>query len=220
MWTTLIDLFIPARCAVCSRRLGFDDVGVCPDCSSLFGGVQVEVDGLGACCAGAPYTGELIGAIRRLKFDDETWRAPGLGERLARVEPICDLLALADEIVPVPLAPGRLLERGYNQSWRIARHAGAVANRPVRARLRRVRETSRQTALDAASRRTIAGAFVARGVAGRRIVLIDDVVTTGATMAACAHALRQAGAIDVLGVAVAATPLRRAAHALDVFAGA
>ena len=103
-----------------------------------------------------------------------------------------------DMVVPVPLHWRRRLERGFNQSRALA---AAVAKRygvPVSGALRRRRATATQAGLTNARRReNVSGAFVVQrkaAVAGRRILLVDDVMTTGATAAACASALKRAGA--------------------------
>jgi ComF family protein len=100
-------------------------------------------------------------------------------------------------LVPVPLAAGRQRRRGYNQSERLAAALGARWQVPVRTDLlRRVRETATQTALTPEARAAnVAGAFLApvRARPGVTLVLVDDVLTTGATLGACAHALAGAG---------------------------
>jgi ComF family protein len=122
-------------------------------------------------------------------------------------------------VVPVPLHPLRLAERGFNQSallgGRLARRLGA----PFAPRaLRRTRETPRQATLDRSARASnVAGAFAVAGrqsdrLRGRTVVLVDDVMTTGATLDACAHAILGAGADRVEHVVVALTPRRVEGH--------
>ncbi len=123
-------------------------------------------------------------------------------------EPMAALVAArcgvpgADLVAPVPLHPSRERSRGYNQSAAIARRIAAVAGLPCEARAaRRIRDTAplARTMHRDERRAIVAGAFAAdaRRVEGRRVLLVDDVVTTGATLDACASALLAAGARDV-----------------------
>ena len=115
-----------------------------------------------------------------------------------------------DLVVPVPLHRQRLRQRGFDQSWEIARMLARSLELPARCDvLRRVRATLAQTGLDAAARRkNMRGAFSARvALDGLSIALVDDVVTTGTTVAAAAAALRAAGAARVFLWAVARAPL-------------
>ena len=112
-------------------------------------------------------------------------------------------------LAPVPLHPNRQRQRGYNQSALLARalagampHAGLAVNETA---LRRIRATASQTKLDSHQRKlNVAGAFACKdgALAGQRVLLIDDVCTTGATLEACATACRQAGAASVWALTV------------------
>jgi ComF family protein len=156
----------------------------------------------------APFAfgGEMATALRRLKFHGrrEVARqlAPMLAPALAEAARECDL------VIPVPLHRRRLAQRGFNQAALLVRHgrAGVPADQLS---LRRVRATMPQTGLDRAARaRNLEGAFevVLRRrarVAGGKILLVDDVITTGATLSAAARALHQAGARQVIGFCAA-----------------
>ncbi len=117
-----------------------------------------------------------------------------------------------DLVVPMPLHRQRLGQRGYNQALELARPVARAWNLPVAANaLTRRRATAPQSDLDAIERRrNLHGAFVADAsqVGGRRILLIDDVVTTGATVREAGKTLRAAGAVDVRVLAVARAPLK------------
>jgi ComF family protein len=118
------------------------------------------------------------------------------------------LVATSDVLVPVPLHPRRLRERGFNQSALLAEEIGRRAGRLACAEaLVRRRDTVPQAGLSAASRRrNVEDAFAVRRrarVAGRVVTLVDDLVTTGATARACARALRGAGAAEVRLLTVA-----------------
>jgi ComF family protein len=115
-------------------------------------------------------------------------------------------------VVPVPLHPARLAERGFNQSALIAQCIARRLRAPLAAlALARTRDTPRQTTLDRQGRvRNMAGAFVVQQVsriAHQTVLLVDDVRTTGATLAACGEALRSAGASRIQAVAVAQAEL-------------
>jgi ComF family protein len=121
-----------------------------------------------------------------------------------------------DAIVPVPLHWRRRWHRGFNQSELLARRVSRHTGIPVVAALRRARHTAMQAGLSNSSRRqNVTGAFVlrrgrrARSIEGRRILLIDDVMTTGATAAACAAALKRAGAKRVVLLSVARADRRQ-----------
>ncbi|HTM21446.1 MAG TPA: phosphoribosyltransferase family protein [Kofleriaceae bacterium] len=154
------------------------------------------------------YGGQLAVAVRRLKFGRRTEVARALAPLLAPA--LAEAAAGCDLIVPVPLHWRRLAARGFNQAALLLAQAGRRLELPVdRLSLRRRRATAPQTGLDArARRRNVDGAFAvaprrAGRLAGRRILLFDDVVTTGATLAAAAEALRGAGAAEVTALCVA-----------------
>lgn len=151
------------------------------------------------------YCGPLRNAMHRLKYRGDI----ALGEMMAR--PLISLLLKlnwpVDQVVPVPASPKRLAERGYNQAALLARPVALACGLPYEpGALRKVKETRSQVGLSLYERReNVAGAFAASSgqTAGRRVLVIDDLTTTSATIDACAQALLSAGAEAVYGLTVA-----------------
>ncbi|MGE5619376.1 MAG: ComF family protein [Sphingomonadaceae bacterium] len=186
----------PASCPRCGTpsRLG----GLCPACR----GYEGPLAGIRAACV---YDGVARKAIHSFKYRHRRMLAGPLA-RLVEEELRRRPLHL-DLLVPVPLHPRRLAERGYNQSALLAAHLGERLSVPVAEPLERSRETTAQAGLKAASRRAnVRGAFRCAApidLSGRRIGIVDDVCTTGATLEECARALREAGCASAWGVVVA-----------------
>ncbi len=142
-------------------------------------------------------------AIRLTKFSGQTRRADWLGQELA---PLVNLSPWKpDFLTSVPLAPGRQRSRGFNQSAKIAEALSKCVQIEYREVVLKVRETKAQTGLSRSERLTnVTGSFLApESHHGDRIILVDDVVTTGATLFTCAEALKNSGASAVFGITVA-----------------
>lgn len=160
--------------------------------------------------AAALYDGPVRSLVRRLKYQDATHLAPLMAAWMARASD--GMLEGCDVIVPVPLHWTRLVARRFNQSAELGRHVASLSRKPfMPALLVRRRRTARQVGLGVAAREdNVRGAFaIAAGheaaVAGKRVVLVDDVYTTGATVSAATRVLKKAGAetVDVLTFAMA-----------------
>jgi ComF family protein len=229
---TALDLALPPRCigcgervdanglacATCWSRLTFIAPPFCDGCGAPFDFAVEGVRRCAACYAVPPpydraraavlYDEASRGLILGFKHGDRLHAAPAFGAWAVRAG--AELLEDADLIVPVPLHRWRLIKRRYNQAALIAEHTAkrcGVTHIPDL--LIRHRATPSQGDMGPAARaRNVAGAFslnprYAERVKGSRIVLVDDVLTTGATIGACARVLRRGGAarIDVLTLA-------------------
>jgi ComF family protein len=148
-----------------------------------------------------PYDGRLRDIVQALKYDRRPTIARHLAERMRAAGR--EVLAGANLVVPVPLHRSRQRARGFNQAHSLARHLGL----PVSDALVRTRKTETQADLPAARRQAnVRGAFALQphaAIAGRLVVLIDDVSTTGATLNACASVLLEGGAADVRALTAA-----------------
>lgn len=235
-WRTLLNL-LPTRCLVCQA---WQTDPICEPCLSTWREVSprcprcaITLDGgrpdmcqrcedqspeFDRAIAALDYTAPWSPLLASLKFNDATTLARPLGDLLAQaVKPRRGRVSL---VVPVPLSPQRLRERGYNQSWLLARR---VADRlRLTARhdlLLRTRHTSRLMAMSAPQRDSeIKGVFsvTTQGIAtlkGRHVAIVDDVMTTGATLNAAALALLAGGARSVSAWVVARTPAPQAGRA-------
>jgi predicted amidophosphoribosyltransferase len=218
-----------ARCAVSLYELG----AACPRCAEPLAGpvsvlcrrCRVTPPPLASTHAPWRYGGELARALHRFKYGRRAYLAhalsplvtPGLAAVVSRTG--------VDLAVPVPLHWRRLSARGFNQAALLLRHAavGLISGQPALASgpasaagleidtvsLRRVRATASQSGLGSRARvRNVEGAFAVvpgrrQRVAGRRVLCVDDVMTTGATLSACARALLAAGAREVVGFCAA-----------------
>ncbi|HEY5087309.1 MAG TPA: ComF family protein [Gemmatimonadaceae bacterium] len=137
--------------------------------------------------------------VHKLKYSGWTALAEPMAEQMARLNFPQDVTEERDLLVPVPLAPARARERGYNQSELLACLLGVHWNVPTQNALVRRRATETQTRLTPGDRlRNVAGAFATvpcrEELAGLHVVLVDDVITTAATLNACAKALHEGGA--------------------------
>ena len=202
----------PARCAGCDADLRHGRAFCAACVSTLVRAGNPDPQKL----AMFVYGGAIAEALRRFKFDERPDLASAL---LAGIHPhLADLSkAAVDIVVPVPLHPARLVERGYNQAALLARPLSRRLGLPCLSRaLRRPVATARQTDLSGPARAAnVDRAFVAADpvrLAGRVVLLVDDVETTGSTLAACGRALLGGGARAVRTLVVARADLARGAR--------
>lgn len=225
--TPFADFAFPPVCIGCDARCGDGRRKVCETCLSSIAAVDVTdlvYRRARARLAGGGVIADLIVPwyfekhgplqilIHQLKYGGMTSVGVELGERLAETV-LQHTASGADAIVPVPLHRAKLRERGYNQSACISRGISSVTGQKVlKGALVRNRFTASQTTLGVPQRRAnMPGAFsVPPGrrpdVGGKCLLLVDDVITTGATLHACAVALRKAGARRIIACALALAP--------------
>lgn len=219
-----LDALLPASCLLCGERsagqllcmpcqadLPKSVAAQCPQCAEP----TTHGERCGACLKEPPafdrtvalwrYDFPLDRIIHALKYQHRLAVAGWLGRCLAE-----RLTAETYEIIPMPLHPERLRERGFNQALEIARSVAGTLQRPLLShQLIRQRDTASQAELPFGERhRNVRGAFASTAdLTGRRLILIDDVMTTGATARECARVLKLHGASEVT-VAVAARALK------------
>lgn len=218
----LADLFYPQRCVGCERRAA--DV-LCRPCFEALPEVGRPV--CGRCGLPTAFATFVCEGCKNVDFGFQSARAPlkyeGVGKEIVHalkyrgyrrvVERLAAPLMLRvvdgesfDAVVPVPLHRSRLRKRGFNQAKLLARGVAQKINSSVSDTLEVVRRTRDQVELSAAERRAnVAGAYRARGPLGGRILLVDDVFTTGATMSACAETLVRSGAREVHALSLCRT---------------
>ncbi len=242
----LFSLVFPDDCRLCRRPLeGISRIPVCAPCLDRLEPLAAEffcvqcrtpflnrypLDHEGRCAlcrSGArgfdaaysygPYEGALRELIHLLKYSRIRTLAGPLGERLSIALPRDEQF---DAIVPTPLHWWRRWRRGFNQSHLLAKELSRRTGIPVLRAVRRIRDTASQAGLShSARRRNVAAAFRARqSLEGRRVLLVDDVMTTGATASACARALKEAGARYVALLALARADRRSPVPARDAAA--
>jgi len=189
------------RCATCALQVP-KGVAQCGEC------VRMPLP-LDVCVVAVSYDYPWVEVLQDFKFRAAPHWAKTLAEVMRQAPKACEALELADWLLPIPLSRQRLRQRGYNQALLLAR---ALAGHKVHANwLLRPRHTEVQSHLSRAQRLgNLRKAFAlapkaAQSLAGRRVVLVDDVITTGATMHAAATLLRQAGVQHVTGLALART---------------
>jgi ComF family protein len=199
--TGVLDLLYPPKCLICGAMAE----SFCASCAETIAPAEdlVPPGAINAIRSVGFHEGALREAVLRLKF----------GRKIALVTPLAELLANSinrdwrpDALVPVPDHWTRRVERGYNQAELLARQLGRLLEVPVEIALRRVRHTGQQIGHGAVERsQRLRGAFEIHpkaNVKDRRILLVDDVWTTGATLGECSTVLQEAGAAAVYATTV------------------
>jgi ComF family protein len=210
---TRLNLYKGERCQKCGVALPEGAASICPEC-------RTKKSSLAFVVAVGPYEEPLSEMILALKFKRLTAVAPKLSEMLADVLWEDGRVGSDWVLVPVPLSAMSGRRRGFNQSELIASGLSKSLGVPLLTNaLSKVRETREQASLSRLYRLSnLTGAFRAeeKAVQGRKILLVDDITTTGSTLEACAKELRRTGASKVAAAVIAHTPAdRKAALAPD-----
>lgn len=214
MWVdSLFDFLFPARkrCVICAQA---SPVSVCASCGAAIGWFKEHshqlTKHLGSLKVVAllPYEGQVRKNIHRLKF----WSRPYIARELALAFKAARLLPVenVDVVTAVPMHRARLIQRGYNQAELLAREIASLQNLPYQRLLYRTRATAAQQTLGRTMRqKNVEGAFApCEDLAGQRVLLVDDVLTTGNTARACVKALCEANASEVTVLVVAVSRSR------------
>ena len=209
----LLDLLFPTRCVFCRRLLHRGEEGICPRCQQELPwalGAEAEQTGefFSLCASPLWYQDQVRASFHRYKFKGVRGYSRTYGRLVAQC--VQDHLAgRYDLITWVPLSRARLRQRGYDQAMLLASAAALALDDVAAETLCKVRDTEAQSGLgknDASRRANVLSAYQVTDpalVEGRRVLLIDDIVTTGSTLSECARVLRTAGATDVVCAALA-----------------
>ena len=212
---SLLDLFFPPRCVFCGALTDRIREAPCPKCAdgSLWLTPEDAVrsgEAFSRCVCAGWYTGALRQSVRQFKFLNHPEYAKAYGSVLAKTVRFY-LPGAYDVITWMPVSEGRLRERGYDQARLLAEETASALGVAAVPLLKKTAETKPQSSLDEgkARWRTVAGVYAVsdlEGAAGKRILLIDDIITTGATLEEGAKVLRAAGAAQVVAAAFCRTP--------------
>ena len=206
--SALLDLIFPAKCPFCGRVL--DRPGICDACRGELPwteGADALRRGPGGFLCAAPlwYQGLAREGLHRFKFRGMSSAAAPLGELIAGCAAE-HFSGAFDTVTWVPVSPRRLRQRGYDQARLLAEEAARVLEVPALPLLSKTRDTPPQSGLEEAGQRraNVLGVYRAPdAAAGLRVLLADDVVTTGSTLSECARTLLTAGAAEVVCVTLA-----------------
>jgi ComF family protein len=220
LFKELVDFVYPPACLLCGRRLNKDEPFVCRECRQKFEFIMEPVrDGqhyqrrmldkvwFSHSVAFLQYSPGMQKLIHCLKYQNSSRLVELFGDEMGRRMMSIPHCRNADYLVPVPLHATRRRERGYNQSLLLAQRISRETGIPLLSHcLKRTRHTTQQAKLSGERRfSNVKGAFVASHpefVKKRRLLVVDDVLTTGSTINECAQALIQAGAKQVVALTI------------------
>ena len=215
LWCAILDLLYPPKCPFCTRLLADGEEHLCQRCDLSLPWMEDEAgkrngEFLDDSIAALWYRGAVRDSHHRFKFGGLRAYAGPYGAIMAQ-SVRGQLTDRVDVICWAPVSPKRRRKRGYDQGELLARELGERLDLPVEPLLEKVRHTPAQATLrdEGARRANVMGAYVlcpGAQVSGRRVLLVDDVVTTGSTLSECARILRTAGAVSVVSVTLAVTP--------------
>lgn len=210
LWRAALELAYPTRCCFCHHLTG-RDVPVCPACAKKYPDVPLPLQEqrfrhLERCVSPLWYAGDVRLSILRYKFRGLTGYAEVYGEFLRKC--LDENGISCDSITWVPLSRRRLRERGYDQARLLAEEIARGRGIPCERLLEKRRDTPAQSGLGGREERkaNAAGAYRAcdaEKLRDRRVLLVDDIVTTGETLSECARVLKEAGAAGVTAITVA-----------------
>jgi competence protein ComFC len=212
--SSLIDLLFPKRCVFCRKFLKRDERDICTCCTHDLPFTQANSayrygEFFDVCAAALFYTGHVRNSILRYKFKGAEQYAECYGKILAD----CIRTYLAgryDVITWVPLSDGRKIRRGYDQAMLLAFAAALELDDVAVEVLKKTRERRAQSMMNSAEERraNVLGAYIVADkelIEGKRVLVIDDIITTGATLSECARVLLTAGAAEVVCATLART---------------
>lgn len=210
LWQALLDLLYPPRCVLCGRLLSVPGpiCARCMDTLPEYDGAAPAVRFTSAGCVSFYYQGTLRESFLRFKFSGASHYAGTYGTWMAHT--IRDKLdGRFDVLTWAPVSRARRRRRGYDQAELLCRAVGKQLGMQPVCMLRKIKNAPAQSSLEDAARRraNVSGAYVPyrpERCAGQRVLVIDDIVTTGATLGECSRVLRMAGAADVVYAALAA----------------
>ncbi len=207
----LLDLLYPPRCVFCSRILTDDEKILCSNCAQnlpnyMTSEVRRDIEYIQLCLAPFEYKGDVRASLHRYKFNG----AAAYGSVYADfiLKSIDENQISCDIISWVPLSRKRLRQRGYDQAEIIARALADKLCVPCERLLVKIKDNTQQSSIKSKAQRkaNVAGAYrciAKETLVDKRVLLVDDIVTSGSTLGECAHELRKHGCVDVYAAAVA-----------------